>query len=334
MTIINNIEIDHIHVNVDETKLAIQNNEPIDNVLHVVCVVSNPCMYATRYILARKFIKRMEVEDNIKLYVCELIYEDQNQTEFYVTDKKNPNHLQLRTKTPLWHKENMINVLIRKKLPSNWKAVAWIDMDLIFESSHWAMDTLKLLNGKYDIVQLFSHIVDMNKSENTMNIFHSFGYKFANKRDYVKSGNDFWHPGYAWACSRKAYEKMGGLYQMSILGSGDHNISFSIIGNCEKSVNEVVNPNYLNSLKEFENKAKHLRLGYVPGVIKHEFHGTKKNRKYGERWKILIDHNYDPIEHLITDKNGILQPSKTCPPLLISDILHYFSERNEDEFAT
>jgi len=333
MTIINTFEIDPIHVFPDKTKMAILNNELIDDVLHVVCVVSNPCLYATRYKLAREFIKRMEFEPNIILYVCELIYEDQNQETFYVTDKKNPRHLQIRTKTPLWHKENMINVIVREKLPKGWKAFAWIDADVHFESASWATDALKVLNGQYDIIQLFSHSVDMDKKENTMQVFQSFGYKNANCREYTRIGPDFWHPGYAWACTRKAYEKMGGLYEVSILGSGDHNMALSLLGKSENSVNANVSDDYKHSVFELEKKMKNLRLGYVPGVIKHYFHGTKINRKYSERWQILVDNKYSPYQHLKKDANGILQPSLKCPPALLDGILNYFQERNEDDFA-
>lgn len=333
MTIINNIEIDHIFVSPDKTKMAILNNDPIDNVLHVVCVISNPCMYATRYILAKEFIKRMEFEPNIQLYVCELIYSDQEQTKFYVTDTKNPRHLRIKTNTPLWHKENMINVVIREKLPKCWKAVAWIDADLHFESCSWASDTLKVLNGQYDIVQIFSHCVDMDKKENTMQVFQSFGYKYANEREYKQNGPDFWHPGYAWACTRKAYDKMGGLYDLSILGSGDHNMSFSLLGKSELSLNDYVHEDYKDSVYQYQKNMQQLRLGYVPGVIKHFFHGTKKNRKYSERWQILVKHEYSPYRHLVRDTNGILQPSTECPSDLLIDILNYFKERNEDDFA-
>ena len=40
----------------------------------------------------------------------EMIYPNQR---FIVTDKKNKRHLQLRTQTPIWHKENMINLAVR-----------------------------------------------------------------------------------------------------------------------------------------------------------------------------------------------------------------------------
>ena len=106
MTVLNGIEIDAIEYPTNSTKEAILNNEPIDDVLHVIAVVSNPALFATRYILAKQFLRRMEEESHVRVYVVELAYGSQ---PFYIADSKNPQHLQLRTQIPLWHKENMVN---------------------------------------------------------------------------------------------------------------------------------------------------------------------------------------------------------------------------------
>ena len=108
MTVINNIEIDDIKYCENEIKAAISNNEPIEDKLNVIIVISNPCQYGTRYLLAREFVRRIELEEpNVELYIVELAYNDQ---KFFVTNKGNKKHLQIRTNTaPLWHKENMIN---------------------------------------------------------------------------------------------------------------------------------------------------------------------------------------------------------------------------------
>lgn len=45
----------------------------------------------------------------------------------------------------------MINLGVRYLLPEKWKAFAWIDADIEFENSTWAVDTLKILNGSRDI---------------------------------------------------------------------------------------------------------------------------------------------------------------------------------------
>ena len=329
MTVINNIEIDNITYNRNIIKEAILNNDKIEDKLHVIIVLSNPCLYAIRYILTKEFIKRMEMDEpNVILYVVELAYDNQ---KFIITETGNKRHLQLRTKIPIWHKENMINIGVKKLLPKNWKAFAWIDADLEFESASWADDTLKILNGCSDIVQLFSHAVDMNREKYSMSIFNSFCYQYTKKNNYCNKGLDFWHPGYAWACTRKGYEKMGGLYESGILGSGDHIMALSLIGRGLKAVNDLSTENYKDSIKEFENRIKNLRIGYVPGVIRHHYHGSKKNRKYSERWEILIQNNYDSYEHIKKDSNGILIPTYGCPQKLLDEILNYFKERNEDE---
>ena len=128
----------------DNVKDAIKNNDKIEDFLHTVMVISNPCLYQIRYKLAYEFIERMQKEDSIILYIVELAYGDQ---EFMVTEENNPRHLQLRANIPpLWHKENMINLGIEKLLPSDWKAVAWVDADIEFDNPHWASDTLNVKN--------------------------------------------------------------------------------------------------------------------------------------------------------------------------------------------
>ena len=124
---------------------------------------------------------------------------------------------------------------------------------------------------------------------------------------------------------------MGGLYELSILGSGDHNMSFAFIGRPDLSLNENTKEAYKESLRQFQQRTVNLRLGYVPGVIRHHFHGAKKNRKYHERWQILVDNAYDPFVHVMRNKDGLLVPTELCPQKMLDDILAYFAERNEDE---
>ena len=214
MTVIEGIEVNHYTLN-NEIKYAILNNEPIEEFLHIIMVISNPCNFARRIILAKEFIQRMEFEKNVKLYIVEMAYGNE---PYYITDEFNQNHLRLRAKHILWHKENMINIGIKKLLPENWKAVAWIDADIEFESHDWALNALKVLNGSRDIIQLFSHAVDMDKSEHAMRLFQSFGFQYNKGIKYTTGGLNYFHPGYAWAMTRRAYDKIGGLYENGILG--------------------------------------------------------------------------------------------------------------------
>jgi hypothetical protein len=328
MTVMNGIEIDNINYKTNDIKCAIANNEPIEEKLNVIIVISNPCLYAKRYILLKEFVKRIEnEEENVNLFIVEMAYSNQ---KFIVTNKNNKNHLQLKTDVPLWHKENMINLAVKYLLPSNYKAFAWIDADIEFENNSWALDTLKILNGSRDVVQIFSHCVDMSDNNTNLNLFNSFGYSFAKNKKYLK-GLDYWHPGYAWAITRKAYEKIGGLYEKGILGSGDNIMALAFIGKCHIINNVNYSNDYNNSMLEFQLKASKLRLGYVPGVIRHHYHGSKKNRGYTERWKILMKYNYMPTTDITYDKTGIIIPTETFPPEFKQDIMNYFLERKEDD---
>jgi hypothetical protein len=165
-----------------------------------------------------------------------------------------------------------------------------------------------------------------------MGISSSFGYQYIKQKKYCNAtGLNYWHPGYAWACTRKLYEKIGGLFQLGILGSGDTNMALSIVSNGCNSINKFTSDNYKKSIIDFQNKIKNARIGYVPGVIRHHFHGSMKNRKYSERWKILVNHQYDPYNHINYNKDGIIIPSASFPEQLKKEIFIYFQERNEDE---
>lgn len=328
------IDINEIEYKINDIKEAINNNEPIEEKLHMVICVSNAVQFESRYILAKKFIKRIQKEEkNVILYIVELAYDLPNEKpqQFFITKKGNPRHLQLRTNVPLWHKENMLNIGINKLLPHDWKAVCWADADIIFEDPYWAINTLKVLNGTRDIVQNFHLCVDMDADENAMSIFSSFGYQYTHKRPYQKGGNanTQWHPGYCWSMTRKAYEQMGGLYEFGICGAGDNHMSLSWINNGIKSVHECVSDGYKQSVLEYQERCKGLTIGYIGGVIKHEFHGKKNDRKYNERWLILVKNKYDPYQH-ITYKDGLLIPTKDCPQKMLDDIYNYFCSRKED----
>jgi len=328
MTIIKGIE-NMIDCKANDIKLAIKNNEPIEEKLNVILVISNPCLYARRYILLKEFVKRFELEEeNVNLFIVEMVYGDQ---KYAVTDKNNTRHLQLKTDDPIWHKENMINLGVRYLLPADWKAFAWVDADVEFENNNWALDTLKILNGAKDVVQLFSHCVDMDRQGNNLNIFNGFGYCFNKNKTYTNKGSDYWHPGYAWAITRRAYEKVGGIYDKGVLGSGDSIMALSFIGKSANMNHPNYNKDYNNSMLNYQINASKLRLGYTPGVIRHHFHGSKENRRYTDRWQILMNNQYSPITHLQYDASGILVPSEEFSLNFKQDIFNYFLERKEDE---
>lgn len=330
MTVINGIEIDFIQYKPNPIREAILNNDPIEDKLHVIAVVSNPSLFAKRYILMKEFMARLiNDEPDVILYVVELAYGDQR---FLITDSKNKRHLQLRSNCPLWHKENLVNLGVRRLLPANYKAFAWLDGDIEFESPTWAIDTLRVLNGSKDIVQVFSHAQDMDKRENTISVYNSAGYKLVRNGIYCPMrGANYSHPGYGWAMTRKAYEHVGGLYDHGILGSGDYVMLLCLLGQGTRFINSRYSPDFVDSVLAFQSKFRKLRFGYVPGLIRHYFHGQKVNRKYQDRNEILVRHQYSPHRHIAYDSNGLIVPTAEFPEECKAEIMEYFNGRNEDE---
>jgi len=92
--------------------------------LHVIAVVSNPVRYASRYALYKKFKEHMELQPLVVLHTCEVAF---GRRPFEIPDAE----LKLRTYDEIWHKENMINLMMQR-LPAGWKYVAWIDADVEF----------------------------------------------------------------------------------------------------------------------------------------------------------------------------------------------------------
>jgi hypothetical protein len=90
-----------------------------------------------------------------------------------------------------------------------------------------------------------------------------------------------------------------------------------------------VSEGYKRSILEYQKKIYGLRIGYVPGFIRHYFHGSKENRKYSERWKILVDNHFDPYLDLKKDWQGLYQLTDRSTKLR-DDIRAYFKNRNED----
>jgi hypothetical protein len=141
------------------------------------------------------------------------------------------------------------------------------------------------------------------------------------------------HCGYAWAIRRDAYDELGGLLDFSPCGANDHHMAAAFIGNILKSVNPKCHPDFLRELKVWGARAEaHIKpyISYVDGLLIHHFHGDKSNRRYIDRWKILVENQFNPRAHLKQDAQGLYRFTHETPRQLISDLRAYFAQRNED----
>lgn len=297
--------------------------------LYVIIPYFNYCHYRCRKELFLEFFERIKDNPRIRIIVCEATESGQ----LPELPNKLPGvfaHIHVTTKDQIWVKESLINIAVNR-LPSHWKYIAWLDCDIQFADAHWVENTIERLN-KYDVVQMFSTIVYMGPHNEAIKTDKSFGYMYRKSgRDYTQTYRyGFWHPGFAWACTKNAYNTMGGIIDYAILGSGDHHMALGLISKIECSHPKNIHPGYRKLLREFEKRVQHLKLGYVNGTILHHWHGDLKLRRYKERWQILVDHKYNPTDDLYKDPLGLYQLTD-CGRRLEKDIRDYFAERKEDD---
>lgn len=295
--------------------------------LHVVTAIFNPHRYKSRIKLYRDFEKYV-ADAGAKLYTVELAF---NTREFIVSEESDPTDIRLRTKAELWHKEKMINLGIQR-LPSDWEYVAWVDADVIFSRPDWATETVELLQH-YPIIQMFGEAIDLTPNYEILKTYT--GIMSAYQQGILPSFGgryDKTHPGFAWAARRDALNNLGGLFDTAVLGSADRHMAFAFMDCVDKSYPKGISAGYVEQLQLWQTRCrKYIKknVGYMPGSLLHFWHGKKVDRRYQDRWKILLKHQYDPEFDLKPDTQGLYQFSERCPQLEY-DIRKYFQARNED----
>jgi len=300
----------------------------LDDHLYVVIPYFNFCKYESRTRLLTEFIQRIQHLSCIRIVLVECRLEGSDYQLPLLTNVYM--HVRCTTKHQLWLKENLINIGIYH-MPKTWRYVAWLDADLTFVNDRWAEDTIAALN-EHDVVQLFQKIAYLGPKCEIQKEDRGFAYMFKESgKAYTKTYKyGFWHPGFAWACTRGAYRKMKRLIDWGILGSGDHHMALALIGRVDQSHPGGIHANYARRLQEFQERCRGLRLGYVPGMILHHYHGSLENRKYRERWDILTKSNYDPDADITVNNVGLVQFTMKGRDRLQQQISDYFVGRQED----
>jgi hypothetical protein len=303
--------------------------EPIKTpILYVILPYFNYCGFRRRRDLFIEFVARIRQNPAIRIIVAEV-------SEYGSTVATLPSlagvhkHYRFFTKHCIWLKENLLNLAIRK-LPQSWEYAAWIDTDLTFMNKSWAMDTVEALQV-HDIVQMFDRCDYLDPDGNVHKTDRSFGYMYRESGQPHRHDHryGFWHPGMAWACTRRAFNQMHGLIDWAILGSADHHMSLAWIGKVDTSHPGGIHSNYVRMLTEFQKRCHCLTLGYVKGTILHHWHGSLKDRRYVERWNILVKNQYDPLQDIGRNAVGLIQLTPNGRRFA-EPIREYFAGRRED----
>lgn len=265
-------------------------------------------------------IKRhKEFSDNlrrqgVKLYTIELAFYND---EFLLGDDT---YLRLRTDTVLWHKEALLNFLV-KRLPPNVQKIAWLDSDIFIQDDDWA-DKVSDLLEKCKLLQIGSKFRFLKESKMDSGVFDkeecrsftTMGYGFVNDK---QNRHDFkkYHVGLAWAANREFFIQ-GGLFDYDPTGAGDLITYYASAGlmdhpeaqwwtrdiyskNC-KSIMPFVNE-YVTNTYDYVKES----INYLDAEVIHRYHGPMCRRGYVTRLDLLKGINYDI--HLERDDNGILK---------------------------
>lgn len=249
-------------------------------------------------------------------------------------------YLPFRTRTEAWLKECLIDVGV-SFLPRDWKYVAWLDADILFSRPNWVGETIHLLQH-YKFLQMFSQAQDLDPDYTVIAQRPSFVWAYQNdlklNDPYYASGQGLgaWS-GLAWACTREAWDEVGGLPDYCLHGGADYHMAFALIGEVSKSVRKDCHQAYKQRLMQWQKRAeKHIRrnVGCMTGTLQHMWHGKKMNRKYGNRHKLLAETRYNPNTDIKYDAQGIIQLVDDGTPRFIKlrdGLRKYALERNEDE---
>lgn len=289
-------------------------------ILYVILPYFNFCNFKRRRQLFIEFVGRISRDPCVRIVVVEI-------------GKSLPNlpvhsHHRIPHAHTIWMKENLINFAV-ERLPDTWESMAWIDADITFMNERWSRDTLKELRSS-DVVQLFQSAVNLGPDGETIRVDTGFMYAYKSGRQYSKTNKyGHWHPGYAWACTNQAYHHMGRLIDWAILGSGDRHMAMALIGKVQDSYPGGVQPAYKAILELFQQKCAGMRVSHINGTIMHHWHGSLQNRKYVERWQILVDNKFDPLVDIGRSNEGLIRLTPAgmrFEPL----ITEYFVGRSED----
>lgn len=166
--------------------------------------------------------------------------------------------------------------------------------------------------------------------------FQAYSYGYAIGNGLAEYAHVLWFtPGFGWGFSRKAYDALGGIYDLCIAGSSDLVMARIFSGlsskdiNEDKKISEPFRKSYDDFGWKFRNLSEDLKVGYPNVSIKHYYHGKFGKRYYNERYKILEEDSFNPYTDLYRNEYGIYQV-KATKTRVIERMKEYFTSREED----
>lgn len=309
--------------------------------LYVITPIFNPRGFTSRIKLYKQFAHYMR-SCGVQLITVEVAYGDK---PFEVTMGDNMFHLQLRSPHEMWHKEASINLGIQHllRLVPDVKKVAWIDADVQFTNPNWVAETLAALDH-YDVVQMFSQATSLGPDHEILWSHESAFAHWRKRKPLTVEGDkplnelSGGHPGLAWAATIDILNKLGGLMDSCVHGSGDSHMANALRGDVHtyylyKDGKSGASPAFDRMLDNWQglcDKYVKRNVGVITGTCNHYWHGNYDNRGYNQRWAIICHHEFDPYQDIYRALNGLYQFAGNKPDFE-QDLRLSMIARNDDE---
>jgi hypothetical protein len=251
----------------------------------------------------------------------------------------------------MWQKERLLNLGVAR-LPPSCRHLAWLDCDILFENSEWARQALRRLDDTslvhlYDRVaylaaQPIDGVAGVGDWRDLPVEFVRVGYAAAicDSRDGARpvAADDLEtfrrmpSNGFAWAARRELLTR-NPLLDVWICGGGDSAYVLSATGRVEWVVAQhrltrAHAEHLLPRAAALEAEVSR-RVGFMPGMIAHLWHGEFRYRRHRARHEILASHGYDPVSFLRVADSGVWSWG-SVPPSLPLAVTDYFRGRKED----
>lgn len=288
-----------------------QTKQPKD--MAICFVLFNPAR--TKRILMNYFyVRNLFEQQGLPVFTLELVYKGripEVADAFHVTSE-----------STMFHKENLYRVL-ETKVPCQYTKLAFLDADVSFQEKNWYAKVSALLNT-HDVVQPFerAHWLDLTYKKTILT-----------RKSVVMNEKELWdftfHPGFGWCMRRDWYRKVG-FFDYAISGSGDTLSSAAWL-------KKKFPPKFQSLPRPLVEKYKAYlllaspRITYLKdGDIYHLYHGSRENRQYAERHKML-DIQGEIDDYIVKNAAGVFEwkDKDKWNPLF----LNYFKTRNDDSLS-
>lgn len=227
----------------------------------------------------------------------------------------------------MFYKESLWNLAARA---SQADKLLFLDTDVSFSADDVLEQTSQLLD-RVDVCQPFGTAVWRDRDGKIVNARRSAA--FAISHGYEPNGR-YYHPGFSWAMTRRAFDFLDGFYDRHVLGGGDLGMAFALdlrwVGVDLRARNPLdahfaASPSYGIYRMRAANLC--LRVGCLEQVdAVHHWHGDTEHRQYCSRGEFL------PLQPgqeypVRCREDGLLE---WTDPAASEAVRKYFQSRKED----